>query len=339
MQPEPRPKRSAPWKTIIKWALCLVVLYYVGRAIYRQFQESAIDPRDLRPDPPMLLLAAGCFVLMGTARAASIRALAAAYGHRLSWRMANAINWIPQLGKYLPGKVASVVGAVWFLKQSNVPAAVGLSVVATQAGLAVIIGFVLSAQLLFDADVRRSYPHAWIVSIFALVAGVLLLHPAVFTRVFNLVLRLARRPPIAVVPRLRDFLRPVIFTTLMWLCAGLALYVTVRAFTGVPLTAVPTFVSAAAVGITVGFLAIFSPSGLGVREWVFLKLLPTVVVAGGPLVGAAVIANRILQTLVELVMAGLLTLVVGAKPSKDEAPISAEPAPASPALSDPPQVL
>lgn len=333
MQSEPSPKRFARWKTFIKWALCLVVLYYVGRAIYRQFQESAIDLRDLRPDPVMLVLAAGCFALMGTARAASIRALTAAYGHRLSWRMANAINWIPQLGKYLPGKVASVVGAVWFLKQGNVPAAVGLSVIATQAGLAVIIGFILSAQLLFDVDVRRSYPHAWIVSIVALVGGAVLLHPAVFTRVFNAALRLARRPPIGVVPRLRDFLRPVVFTTLMWLCAGLALYFTVRAFTDVPLTTVPTFVSAAAVGITVGFLAIFSPSGLGVREWVFLKLLPTVVVAGGPLVGAAVIANRILQTLVELVMAGVMTLMIGTKSA-----VEAE-APPSPALSDPPQVL
>jgi glycosyltransferase 2 family protein len=332
MQSEPRPKRFALLKTVIKWGLCLVVLYYVGRAIYRQFQESAIDLRDLRPDPMMLLLSAGCFAVMGTARAASIRGLTAAYGHRLSWRMANAINWIPQLGKYLPGKVASVVGAVWFLKQSDVPTAVGLSVIATQAGLAVIIGFVLSAQLLFDVDVRRSYPHAWIVSIVALVFGGVLLHPAVFTRLFNLMLRFARRPPIDVVPRLGDFVRPVIFTTLMWLCAGLALYFTVRAFTYVPLTTVPTFVSAAAVGITVGFLALFSPSGLGVREWVFLKVLPTVV-AGGPLVGAAVIANRILQTLVELVMAGVMTLMTGAK-----SPTPVEP-PASPALSDPPQML
>ena len=330
MQPDQPPKRFALLKTVLKWTLCLIVLYYVGRAIYGQFQESEIDLRDLRPDARMLLLAAGCFALMGTARAASIRALTAAYGHPISHRMANAINWIPQLGKYLPGKVASVVGAVWFLKQSNVPAAVGLSVIATQAGLAVIIGFVLSAQLLFDVDVRRNYPYAWLLSIVALVAGALLLHPKVFTRVFNTMLRLARRPPLETVPRLRDFLRPVVCTTLMWLCAGLALYFTTRAFVQVPLRGVPVFVSAAAVGITVGFLALFSPSGLGVREWVFLKVLPTVV-APSPLIGAAIIANRILQTLVELVMAGLMTLLIRRQqPTAQVLPH---------ALSDPPQVL
>jgi hypothetical protein len=335
MQTEQRPKRLALVKTTVKWALCAIVLYYVGRAIYRQFRESDVDLGDLRPDPIMLLLSAMCFALMGTARAASIRSLTAAYGHPLSWRMANAINWIPQLGKYLPGKVASVVGAVWFLKQGNVPTAVGLSVIATQAGLAIIIGFVLSAQLLFDDEVRRSYPNAWIVSIAALLAGVVLLHPKVFTRAFNAVLRLARRPSMEVVPRLRDFLRPVVFTTMMWLCAGLALYFTTRAFVRVPLRAVPVFVSAAAVGITIGFLALFSPSGLGVREWVFLKVLPTVV-AGGPLIGAAVVANRILQTLVELLMAGAMTLAMRGRDTAVAQPGAATP---SAALSDPPQVL
>jgi glycosyltransferase 2 family protein len=335
MQTEQRPKRFALVKTVVKWALCLVVLYYVGRAIYRQFQESEIDLRHLRPDAIMLALSAACFALMGTARAASIRSLTAAYGHGLSWRMANAINWIPQLGKYLPGKVASVVGAVWFLKQGNVPTAVGLSIIATQAGLAVIIGFILSAQLLFDAEVRQSYPNAWIVSVAALLAGLALLHPKVFTRVFNAVLRLARRPPMEVVPRLRDFLRPVVYTTLMWLCAGLALYFTTRAFIHVPLQTVPVFVSAAAVGITVGFLALFSPSGLGVREWVFLKVLPTVV-AGGPLIGAAVVANRILQTIVELIMAGAMTLAMR---GQNVVIVEPEAARTPPALSDPPQVL
>jgi uncharacterized membrane protein YbhN (UPF0104 family) len=273
---------------------------------------------------------------MGTARAASIRALTAAYGHPLSWRMANAINWIPQLGKYLPGKVASVVGAVWFLKQGNVPAAVGLSVIATQAGLAVVIGFVLSAQLLFDVDVRRDYPNAWIVSIVALVAGVVVLHPKVFTRLFNLVLRLARRPAMPVVPRVRDFVRPVVFTTVMWLFAGLALYFTIRAFVEVPLRTVPTFVSAAAVGITIGFLALFSPSGLGVREWVFLKVLPTVVV-GGPLLGAAVVTNRILQTFVELVIAGVMTVIMRGSASNVSGATSAAEKP--PTLSDAPRVV
>jgi hypothetical protein len=338
MQNELQPKRFALLKTTIKWSLCLVVLYFVGRAIYQQFKESKIDLRDLRPDPVMLVLAAICFALMGTARAASIRALTAAYGHRLSFRVANAINWIPQLGKYLPGKVASVVGAVWFMKQSSVPAAVGLSVIATQAGLATIIGAVLSAQLLFDADVRRRYPNAWIVSIVALIGGAVILHPRVFTRAFNAVLRLARRPPLDVVPRLRDFIRPVAFSILMWLCAGLALYFTTRAFVHAPLRAIPAFMSAAAVGIIVGFLALFAPSGIGVREWVFLKVLPTVV-AGGPLIGAAVVANRIIQTLVELIMAGVMTLLVRGRPAGDHHAAQQPPPPAAPALSDPPRVI
>src|SRR2546422_691845 len=81
------------------------------------------------------------------------RMLLSAYGYHLPWRVQLLAAWVPQLGKYLPGGVASVGGAVYILRKHGVPAAVGLTVAVLLDALAVLAGLIVSAPLLMSPAV------------------------------------------------------------------------------------------------------------------------------------------------------------------------------------------
>ena len=87
-----------------------------------------------------------------------------------------------------------------------------------------------------------------------------------------------------------------------WICWGSALWFISRSIGYVGPGAWPTFVVIAALANTIAYLVIFAPGGIGVREailWVGLD----------PIIGHAnaaivVVALRVIQTVVEILLAG-----------------------------------
>jgi uncharacterized membrane protein YbhN (UPF0104 family) len=80
-----------------------------------------------------------------------------------------------------------------------------------------------------------------------------------------------------------------------------------RCVTDVPISLVPAFAAAAAMAASLGFLALFAPAGLGVREAVFLAVLGPAI--GGEHAAIVAVAIRLLYTLAEVGMA-LVGMVV-----------------------------
>jgi hypothetical protein len=211
--------------------------------------------------------------------------------------------WIPQLGKYIPGKAASVIGAVWILRHNGIPAALGAGVVFLLSGLSSVVGLVVAAPTTLWPEVRHRVPYAPVTCGLLLLAGMVLLHPRVIERVGNFVLRRIGRPPLPKVPPLTHYIKPVGILFLQWLLSGFSLWLLARSITDVSATHIPLFISASALGVTLGFLAFFAPAGVGVREVIFLAVLEPV--AGPGPTALLVVAMRLLQTLMDLVMACL----------------------------------
>src|SRR5215203_1745875 len=129
-EPAQAAARSASTKqrliTFVKLALTLLVVWYVARALVAQFKAVAWE--DLHLTPGFAILS-----ILATLGVAGVQLLAfisllRAYGHRLPWRAALAAAWIPPLGKYVPGKVASMASAVYIQRQNGVPGSVAVSV-------------------------------------------------------------------------------------------------------------------------------------------------------------------------------------------------------------------
>ena len=294
------------FKAFIKWTLFLLVVYFVGRALWHQLQEIDWATVQFRAWP--VIAAVVCLLGVSSVQMISYRMLLAAYAHAPDWLSMAAVAWVPPLGKYVPGKIASIAGAVYLLRRFDVPPAVALSVVLVLDGLAVVAGLITGAPLLLWDPIRQYLPSAWIWCLAMIIGGLVVLHPRTFGVLINFALRRLRRPPLQRMPSLRYYIVPVICAFSQWFFAGLALWFMTRAITDeVPITRLPLFISIAALAMTISYLALFAPGGLGVREEIYRRTLTLIL---GPQAALIVVAMRLAQTLVEIVVASLGLLVL-----------------------------
>ena len=303
------------FSSTIKLVIFLGILAFVGWALWTNFRQidfSTITFSILPVVVSMLLL-----VGVSTVQMISYRSLLAAYAHAPPWRAMAAVAWVPPLGKYVPGKVAALLGAMYMLRRFNVPAAVAISVVLVLDGLAVIAGLISGSPLLLWEPIERVLPGGWIYCAIVIMVGIVCLHPAVFGRLVNFGLRKLKRPPLPKMPNLAHYLVPVACAFAQWFLAGLALWFMARSVDDVDTDKIPLFISIAALAMTISYLAIFAPGGLGVREAIYLATLTTIL---GPKSAIVVAAMRLAQTLVELGLAGVGMLLLrgnGAEPKLD----------------------
>jgi uncharacterized membrane protein YbhN (UPF0104 family) len=306
--------------TVLKYALLIAVLWYVVATMRSELAKAdAADLASLKPNWLLMALAGLCLVGVNSVQMISYRSLLRAYGASPTWRQMAAIAWIPPLGKYLPGRVWALMGAIAMLKRFSIKVAIAVSVVIMLDAFNVLMGLIISSPLLMQDPVSTIVPAGrWLGPVFV-ACGILALSPPVFGRVLKLGLRVLKRPPLDRLPRWREYATPIACAIAQWLFAGGALWLASRSIAPVSVSDYPRFVMTAACAMTISYLAIFTVAGLGVREAIYLALLPTLLGEGPTgMITIVVIAMRVLQTLVEVALAG-----VGAMMLKRETATSA----------------
>jgi len=301
----------------VKSVLCAVVLGAVVVALVKQFHQVTWSA--VRFEPWLFVAAVVCLLGVSAMQLAARWTLLMAYGYRLGWRVQLPAAWVPQLGKYLPGGIASVAGTVYLLRKHGVPGAVGLSVAVLLDALAVIAGLIVSTPLLVWGPVREQAPWAWVGCVFFILIGLLMLHPRIFVGMLNIALRRVGRQPIENVPTIGRYLWPVIASFGQWVFAGLALWLMTLAVTRVSVNLLPLFIASAALAMTVSYLTPFAPGGIGIREGLYLITLGPM---AGPEVAIVIVAMRVVQTMIEVGLAVVGLAVMREKGNTSVAPTS-----------------
>ena len=234
---------------------------------------------------------------------AFIASLAAMTAYGLVWpaalRMAGgrppgrmlAAFYAGQLGKYLPGGVFQYVGRAGLIIRDGVekgPAAASLllEALASAAAAAMMAPLALGA---------RGIPVALVAAVLVVVSSRLAVIAGVVRRVPGLGgVELRALPPL------------VGRYLVVWCVFGVAFWLTARALYDVPFAAVLRYTGVFAAAWVVGFVIVFVPGGIGVREGIIALLLKGHL----PDAEAAVLAitSRIAYTLVDLV-AGIPALI------------------------------
>ncbi|GIW75221.1 MAG: membrane protein [Phycisphaerae bacterium] len=286
-------------KTILKSVLFLLVLTGVGYAIYQQWQKIDFSQVTIRLVP--MVLALGMLIGVSTVQMISYRMLLRAYARPPGWLAMLAVAWVPPLGKYIPGKVAALMAAMALLKRFSIPTAVAVSVVLVLDGLAVLAGLISGLPVLYWEPVRQIVPWAWVACIPVIATGVVCLWPSVFGRLINLLLTRLGKSPLPRLPTASEYLVPVLCAFSQWGLAGLSLMWMVESITDQDQWhRFPLFISFAALSQTIGYLALFAPGGIGVREAILLAGLTPLV---GPLVGLIVPLRALSQIVVDVMLA------------------------------------
>jgi glycosyltransferase 2 family protein len=296
-----RTKRFYVTVELVGLAVLLAALAYAMRDVW---DDAA--PRLRNADLTDLALATAIIGAYYAVFVLGWQRILAAYGIRIPYRVALQAEMLSMLAKYVPGGVWTPAARVVALRRFGVKETpVVLASVLLEAGLSAVSGvgvFLVGLVLVSDADAPL-LPLA----LFTVVVSVLL-YPPLFAAVAKRLLRPFGAEEVRPLPARTNF-ELLGFYALTWPLGGAALFFLLRAVGGDPdVSAIPFLGGTAAVGAIVAVLAVFAPSGLGVREASMYGLLLAVAVEAAAL--GAIVLNRLAITVVEaaLLLVGVLLI-------------------------------
>lgn len=298
------------WWKPLQAAFVIAVLWYGGVLLARQWDELRSLGTSIRPDWWRVAGSAAVVLVSYGVLIATWRAMVAQWAERLDAFSAMRIWFVSNLGRYVPGKVWQI-GAMGVMAQQagvSAVAAVGSSLVIALVNL--LVGFAVvgatGAGLLATVLPSRE---ALIVAVTVLAAGVVAL-PWVLPPLMRFTLRVTgRSPSVAAPPHLpaRVIWLAALGCGVAWVLYGIAFRELAVALLGSASGDVAAYVAVFTLSYLLGFLVLFAPGGIGVRELSMSTLLVAAGLAAGPEAALLVIASRLWLTVLEIVP-GLLFL-------------------------------
>ncbi len=212
-----------------------------------------------------------------------------------------------QLARYLPGSVWNFVGRAVMCTRAGIDrtAAVGSMVLENAAAIA--------CALLVFAATPPFWPtglhvlHRLELGLIAAVALVML-HPAVFARILSLAARVMRSELPDVDLSLRRVSVLIAHYIAAWLVLGIGFWMFASSVQMLPLRSIPVLAGGFPLAWVIGFVTVFAPGGLGVREGVVVLLLAMFMPVA--VAGVIAVAFRLLQIAAELVWAAAVCTMV-----------------------------
>jgi glycosyltransferase 2 family protein len=287
------------WRTAM---VAVTVLTFFGIALAARWRD--VTARKWEPDPGFLALAT-VLLTVSYAMVAALWAVALRRAAGVGLARGARIWFAANLARYVPGNVWSFVGAVELARREGAPRRTTLAVMALAQLLSVGTALLVGLPVLIAGEARLGWAAA-LGGLAVGLAGVL----AVALR-HRLAALLRRRYPevepgdLAPSPRAAALLAAGYAA--YWVVTGLAFAALVRSLHPLAAADVPLAVAAYAAAYAIGFLALVTPAGLGVREGVLTVALAQIMPVGAAL--AVALLSRLWMMLVELLGAGLAHLL------------------------------
>jgi glycosyltransferase 2 family protein len=280
----------------VQLVLATVIVVLVVRKLVEEWGAVRTALDNAHPDW-LALAASGLVVLAAYAVLIEAwRVMLRGWQHHIPFVDAARIWTLSNLGKYLPGKVWAITALVVMTRPYGVSAAEGATVSVLLTLINTIVGFVVAvaagSQLL-------QLPHA-VVGVVAAVAIAVLATPAALPRAGALAGRLFGREIVLRALPHRSVLLAALLTAIAWMMYGVAFQLFARGVLGAAPGALRDYVAVFAGSYLLGFVAIFAPAGVGVRESVMAVALERAGFATGPAY-LLVVASRLWLTALEVV--------------------------------------
>jgi len=277
-----------------------VTWFIVDRVGLGMEELQALGPGAWLPEHPLGVVAASALLLLGYFFSAALwgRIVSDLGGPAIPAKEAVRLFMIANLGRYVPGKVWQIAGLAALARSRGVPAATATGAAVLGQGIALAAATLVGLWALLQGGETMRW---WgVVATVIVVGGVLLAAiPAFFGKVANLWFRVARQEAPEGLGSVHG-LQWVALYVLNWMVYAFSFWLLVASFGygGNVLVVASAFAAA----YVLGYLAIFAPAGIGVRE-VSLTVLRTPHLCLGP-AGAMAIIARVWTTVVEVVPAG-----------------------------------
>lgn len=185
------------------------------------------------------------------------------------WQMFKIYN-LANVGRYLPGKLWNVLGLFYLTSERGIGKRhTTIAVVASEIGYkgsAIIIGLL---YFIFSPSFKNLLP----VMIVILFLSLILIHPRIIGYLLNLLFRLFKKQPIEMTFSYATLIKYILFCFIVWFLHSLAFYIFVNAIsTTEPFNTIHFFTIMPLCWV-VGYIMLFAPGGIGVREGMLVLIL------------------------------------------------------------------
>lgn len=292
----------------VKLVLTLVVVYFAGEQLVGNWKDVVAYRWHL--NWWLLLLSVGIHLFTFAFFAKVWCLLMKGFGYTVPFRHGFKIAYIANLGRYIPGRIWPIFGMVYVAKQMKISEAVAVA----SWGMALLFGMppsfvagfviVLLNPEMLSSDLGRfvGIGMYMVAAATILVSLMLIFVPNKSLALANFGLKLIKRPAIEFNITKRDAIGVYVGYLIGWLCYGLAFWVFLHAVIehpNVPFWAgIGTFI----ISYQIGYLAIFTPGGLGARELIMISLLTGYL---GPAAAGVAVAARIWNTASDIIASAI----------------------------------
>ena len=289
------------YRKLILRALAIVVVWYAGVYLWRQWQSASREQLRVTLGVPSLLLASVIVLSTYTLLVETWRRVLAVYGSRISFVDAAHVWFVSNLGKYVPGKVWQVTAMTGMTTSLGVrvvdagSAAAVITVVNIVAGFAIVLA--VGSGLLHTLGV--GYERAAILGT-VILAGALVAAPWT--------VRLVNRAASRAIGKELNLVAPAGATwislagcSISWVAYGLAFQLFVRGVTGRADGPWTAYLAAYTLSYLVGYLTLFAPGGIGAREIVLTSALQALNLATPAEAALITVGSRLWLTVLEIV--------------------------------------
>lgn len=257
------------------------------------------------------LVAIGTAVMIATyaALVESWRMLLAGWGDHLTYRSAVRIWTISNLGRWVPGKIWSVGALGVLASEEGVPGAAAAGAALLGTALNIGAGFAVLAIFGLQA-VESLFPGASTIAVtLASICGVgILALPWLLPPALDKLARLRGLPTVNSHISATTLWMATAINACSWIAYGVAFMLFARAVLPGIAGGPSVFIAVYSASYLAGYLALFSPGGLGVREAVLVTLLVTLGLSGKGDAAVLSVTSRLWITILEIVP-GIISLL------------------------------
>ena len=291
---------------IIQWIIVLTIFAFLGKMVldnWNQVKEASFTFEVFPLLLSTLIFALSYFIQIWAWYLITLR-----LGIAISWGGTLEGWFYSQWGKYLPGKVWLLLGRIYYYESKGKPKKIiSVALYFETVTLLVAAGLIFLSTLPFFREMGPFYTGKqswWLIFLFLL--AFIFLHPRVLQKILNGFLLKFKRDPISLSISYPNILWILIVCIFVWVVEGFGFYLFIDSITPVSEKYILFLTGALAISTTLGLIAIFAPSGLGVREGALVYLLSLMMAT--PVAVVISILSRIWMTLIEIGLIGMVYL-------------------------------
>lgn len=296
----------------IKFILAAVVIYFAGRQLVVNWTE--VSRYDWTFNPLLVILSVLLHLVTFVVFSRMWCLLIGSFGFNVPLKYGFKISYITNLGRYIPGKIWPVFGMVYLLNKININKEVAFASwgVATIFGMpaAFLVGFITVSvypEMLSGISGGNLGAGPLLAAALTFVASLIIVFaPDKSMVLFNWILKKFRRPPIQFDLQKRVALRIYLGYFIGWICYGISFYTFMNAIIPDPQIPFVAGIGSFVLAYIIGYLAFFSPGGLGARELVLITIISPIL---GPVAAGVAVTARVWNLISEAI-AALIALLI-----------------------------